>query len=183
MRRYIKRCPKCRRKNPEEAHICAHCAAFLAMVRPEPDSDPAQEPPLGATLTPPAPGVADNALDGTTTQRYDEAAARCELQVIGAPVTYQLQDGDVVGQPDPDSGAQIQLDGVRGANFVHRRHCQVTCRDGTWYVTAIDQAALGRDFTNRTLVNSRPLAPGESRALNNGDRLTLSGVSLLVRIA
>jgi predicted component of type VI protein secretion system len=50
--------------------------------------------------------------------------------------------------------------------------------DKKWHITAIEQQA----YTNPTFINQQRVLPGESRPLRNGDRLTLSGVMLTVRI-
>jgi len=91
---------------------------------------------------------------------------------------HQVRDGWVVGQAHPTSTADVQLAGLTGINYVHRRHCRFECREDGWYVTAIEQEG----YTNPTFVNHRRLAPDEPAPLRNGDRLSLSSVSINVRI-
>lgn len=128
-------------------------------------------------------------------EELDAAAGTCEPQPepaatpepaptlfletgTGSGQVFEVRDGYVVGQAHPSSMAQIQLADLPGITYVHRRHCSFTFKDRKWHVTAIEQ----QSYTNPTLINQQRLAPGESRPLHNGDRLTLSGLTLTVRI-
>ena len=91
---------------------------------------------------------------------------------------FEVREGYVVGQAHPTSMAQIQLTDFPGVTYVHRNHCSFTFKDRKWNVTAIEQQA----YTNPTFLNQQRLAPGETRPLRNGDRLTLSGLTLTIRI-
>ena len=91
---------------------------------------------------------------------------------------FEIREGYVVGQAHPSSTAQIQLTDLPAIAYVHRSHCSFALKDRKWHVTAIEQ----QTYTNPTLVNQQRLAPGESTPLRNGDRLTLSGLTLTVRI-
>lgn len=91
---------------------------------------------------------------------------------------FEIREGYVVGQAHPSSTAQIQLTDLPAVAYVHRSHCSFALKDRKWHVTAIEQ----QTYTNPTLVNQQRLAPGESTPLRNGDRLTLSGLTLTVRI-
>lgn len=107
-----------------------------------------------------------------------EARPALFLESGGGGQVFEVHEGDVIGQAHPSSNAQIQLADLTGIGYVHRNHCSFAFRDKTWQVTAIAQ----QTYTNPTLVNQQRLSPGESRPLRNGDRLTLSGLTLAVRI-
>ncbi|HUW62683.1 MAG TPA: FHA domain-containing protein [Candidatus Bathyarchaeia archaeon] len=91
---------------------------------------------------------------------------------------FEVREAYVVGQAHPSSTAQIQLADLPGVAYVHRSHCSFAFKDRKWHVTPIEQ----QTYTNPTLVNQQRVPPGESCPLRNGDRLTLSGLTLTVRI-
>jgi len=96
----------------------------------------------------------------------------------GAGQVFEVREGYVVGQTHPSSCAQIQLADLPGIGYVHRNHCSFSFQDDAWRVTAIQQPG----YTNPTMLNHKRIGPGESKPLHNGDRLTLSGVTLNIRI-
>ncbi|OQX17693.1 MAG: hypothetical protein BWK76_09920 [Desulfobulbaceae bacterium A2] len=86
----------------------------------------------------------------------------------------------ICGRLDPGVANQIALDGIPGLNVIHSRHCRFTCREGVWYVMAIENTSKG--YTNPTYVNNVMIRPGETRAIRHGDSLTLSGTTFLFRV-
>ncbi len=176
MSHYVRLCPACQQVNAEYAHTCSRCGQFIGLESPvaAPTADPTT--PLPAADPTPPPVAAAAASSPTVTQRYPA----CVLEAVDGQ-RHPVQSGWVVGQAHPSSAAQVQLQGA-GTAFVHRSHCQLHYNGTTWEVTALDQQVLGGTFTNPTVVNRIPLAPGSQQALQHGDNLALSGVLLRVLI-
>ena len=167
MVRYAKICPRCGRQNDEFADACEKDGEFLGMV---PATPVAEEPAAEAAAESSAPSAPLRAIGQPTRVLY--------LDVSETGECHQVSDGWVVGQAHATSTADLQLEEPTGINYVHRRHCRFECREDGWYVTAIEQDG----YTNPTFVNHRRLAPDEPAPLRNGDRLSLSSVSINVRI-
>ena len=164
MLKYVKECPRCGRVNGELSEACGDCGEFLGMVPAAPLREIPPEPPSPAP--PPLP------------QREPPAAPARALYLDVGGECHEIKDGYVVGQQHPTSQADLQLSGLEGINYVHRRHCQFGLRADGWYVTVLEQ----QSYTNPTYVNQRALAVGEACLLRNGDRLRLAGVTLHVRV-
>lgn len=167
---YAKICPRCGHENDEFADACEKDGEFLGMVPATPVSDEAAASEPQAEQESPAPSA--------PLREFGQPARVLYLDVTETAECHQVRDGWVVGQAHPTSTADVQLEGATGINYVHRRHCRFECRDDAWYVTAIEQDG----YTNPTFVNHRRLAPDETAPLRNGDRLSLSSVSINVRI-
>lgn len=186
MLEYVKICPKCGHENPEdEAGTCKAqgCDQFLGMVEPVPRPNIIQE-----TLSPypespeDRPNVTEHFKDGSqesvrVTNRF-KAVSALYLDLPGTEQIYPIQSGFVLGQAHPTSTADIQLVGIQGVNFIHRRHCSFDYTGDCWNVTTIPQ----EEFTNPTLVNHIKLQPGQKYPIRNGDRLTLCNITFNVRI-
>lgn len=169
---FVKICPQCQAINPEYENICTQCGQFIGMETPVARPQPKPAAKAKPKTAPPA-----------ATQRFDPAAVCFYLEAPGSDTVYTIHHGDVLGQAHPSSAAQVQIDAnLQGSEFIHRQHCRFECKDGIWYVTALDQKAFQRDFTNPTFVNQHRLAPNTRQALKDGDRLGLSGVFLQVKI-
>lgn len=195
---FVKICPKCGHANPEYENACTVCAYFIGMESPVAANTAAvQSTPSrgdentssGETNTAEAPSIDEHSAAADASHEAAAAPARrfaarpsLYLQPIGSEQIFEVRDGWIVGQAHPGSTAQLQLQDLPSISYVHRNHCQFSLREATWYVTAIDQAPRGRDFTNPTLVNHTKLAPGETHLLRNGDQLSLAGVKLVIRI-
>ena len=183
MLEYVKICPKCGRANSEFSDICGNDSEFLGMIEPIPkpkentvSPSPATEP-TGQTQTG-STAPSESAQEKVrVTNRFENASA-FYLEVPGTQQLYTIKNGSVLGQAHATSDADVQLSGILGVNFVHRRQCAFDYAEAKWHVTAIKQD----DFTNPTLVNHINLQPGQRHALNNGDRLTLCNITLNVRI-
>ncbi|NIA12522.1 MAG: FHA domain-containing protein [Nitrospiraceae bacterium] len=165
MLKYVKECPRCGRMNDELSEACGECGEFLGMVPAAPLRETPPEPPPPASPPPLPQGEPSASL-----------ARALYLDVGGA--CHEIQDGYIVGQQHPTSQADVQLSGLEGVTYVHRRHCRFELREDGWYVTALEQPS----YTNPTQVNRRTLAAGEACVLHNGDRLRLAGVTLQVRV-
>jgi hypothetical protein len=173
MAEFVRVCPKCKHINPEYENLCLACGQFIGMetARPKPAA-PASKPPSPAPTAPPQ-----------ATRRFTPGSESFYLEAVDGGQVFTVQNGWIMGQAHADSPARIQLSAeFKGSEYLHRQHCRFDCRDGQWQVTALDQKAFGRDFTNPTFVNQRPVAPNTRHPLKNGDKLTLSGVVFLVKI-
>lgn len=169
MAEFVKICPKCGEINPEYENLCRGCQLFIGM---EPSVVRPCEPPAAA---PPAPNLGEPREEA----RRSAAVPRCRLVLPGAGVELSVSDGASLGQAHPGSLAGMQLPTeVPGVAYVHRQHCRFLLLDGQWHLEVVDQAHLGRSFTNPTWVNGVELAPGRQQALADGDELRLSGVRL-----
>ena len=183
MLEYVKICPKCGRENPETSDICSNEGEFLGMVEPIPKQTEHSAPSTLQT-------DAENQM-----RNHDTAPKKCEhqekratnryenpplfyLEIPGIEKIYTIRHGNVLGQAHSTSDADVQLSGISGVNFVHRRQCRFDYLDGKWNVTAIKQD----EFTNPTFVNHNRLEPGQKRTLANGDRLILCNITFTVRI-
>lgn len=178
MLRYIKVCPRCGFHNDEFAEACARDKEFLGMV-PATPADAAPPPICDEAATASAPPAPNGILqDAPAVRAMPESHPRLYVEVAATGQCFEPCPGNVIGQAHPASQANIQLQGIPGINYVHRRHCSFDFSNGRWMVTAIGQA----DYTNPTFHNERRVEPGQSVPLADGDRLKLSGVLLHVRI-
>lgn len=100
------------------------------------------------------------------------------LDLVGTTNTYEIQNGWILGRSDPESRANIQLSNIYGVNFIHRRHCLFDYCNGQWFITAL----VNKPFTNSSFVNQTKLEPGQRYPIKNGDKLTLSKLTLNIRI-
>jgi pSer/pThr/pTyr-binding forkhead associated (FHA) protein len=71
----------------------------------------------------------------------------------------------------------IDLGSESLGDTVSRSHARVQLVEGRWVLWAMPKSR------NLTAVNGSPLGAGEHRGLNNGDRITLGGVSLTLTLA
>ncbi|CAK0772234.1 putative FHA domain-containing protein [Gammaproteobacteria bacterium] len=197
--RYLRICPQCRHENPEQAHRCQQCGLFIGMepavlAKPaatEPEAKPATPEnapmaPMANTIPDPAPApmTDDWSWDGAPAhQAATPEPAGIELECLGYPTVLTVSAGATIGQDHPQQGADVPVPReINESLYLHRRHCRIDQENGRWWLTAIDQAAFGREFTNPTRINDIPLAPGERRELHEGDLLRLSGLRLRVRV-
>lgn len=191
MAAYVKICPRCGHRNDELASICEKDGEFLGMVPaapahaapPEPvDTSTAQQ--LGPEEVARGGPERDAAETGAGTGRHvvlspaSMPGKALYLDVDASGQYYQVRDGWVVGQSHSSSPAEIQLSGLPGINFVHRRHCAFEFADNEWRVKPLPQA----DYTNPTFLNEKRLLTGKSFPLRNGDVLRCASVTLRVRI-
>jgi hypothetical protein len=183
MLEYVKICPKCGQANSEFSDICGNDGEFLGMIEPIPkhkESSASPAPPMEQSGQTQAGSTAQNESaqeKERVTNRFENASA-FYLEIPGTDQVYTIKNGFVLGQAEPTSDADVQLSGIPEINFVHRRHCLFDYAENKWHVTAIKNEG----FTNPTLVNHVKLQPGQRHALNNGDRLILSSITLNVRI-
>jgi hypothetical protein len=176
---YVRVCPRCGHVSPEYDNVCAVCQQFIGMEETVPASaQPAvTQPPPSPLALPVSPAA------GPLTQRFVAAEPALFLEAKGGTL-LPVRPGWTLGQAHPSSDAEVQLPTrLAGVEFVHRHHCRFDHEESRWYVTALDQWSLGRDFTNPTLVNSRPVPSGKRVSLADGDELRLSGVVLRVRVS
>ncbi|CAK0774417.1 putative FHA domain-containing protein [Gammaproteobacteria bacterium] len=181
MAEYVRICPRCKFQNPEHDDVCNSCRQFIGLEDPTPA--PKKVSPPAAEVTP-KPTVLVQVVETPAelkkipeTKRYVEPA----LFLEAGGLLLAVRSGHRLGQKHSKNDAEIQLPKtLAGSEFVHRQHCCFE-HDGTrWYVTAIDQKPLGRNFTNPTFLNGRVVSPGTKAALTNGDELKLSGVVLYI---
>lgn len=177
MAAYVKICPRCGHRNDELASACERDAEFLGMVPAIPVHEAPPEPALEAP-PPAAETPAPEAVAAPEAEAEPLPPHALYLDLEETAQYFAIRDGWVVGQAHPSSTAEVQLSGVEGVNYVHRRHCAFEYRDGRWHVRPLAQP----DYTNPTFLNDKRVAPGESATLRNGDRLRLSNVTLRIRI-
>lgn len=176
MLKYVKICPRCGHANDEFSETCAVDGEFLGMAPAVPaaaTSDSVTEENVSAP--------AENATVETRqpeTQQIGVPSRVLYLDIAANGDCHEIHDGWVIGQAHPTSQAEVQLEGIPGINFVHRRHCRFENREDGWYVIALEQPS----YTNPTFINQEKVEPGQGRRLRNGDRLGLSNVIVNVRI-
>jgi hypothetical protein len=181
MTTYIKICPRCGHENHEFADACEIDGEFLGIVPAVPAPEKSEEKKVPEPL-PEKPSIEKtpgtlSLGDIPVTERFEKPTQALYLETsIGQ--TYEVPPGGVLGQTHPSSSAQVQLNDIPGVNYVHRSHCLFEYIDNGWRVTALPQP----DYTNPTFVNSKRLEPGEQAPIRNGDKLTLSNITLNVRI-
>lgn len=174
MAEFVRVCPRCRQVNPEYQNVCTACNQFIGM---EP-TVPSSSAPAAQTA-----GGPEKSTPVQATRRFVPANDSFYLQLPGSDLVLTVRSGAVLGQAHPSNDAALQIpEEIEGCEFVHRRHCRFELRERSWMVTALDQKELDSDFTNPTYVNESLVTAGSSRTLNNGDRLRLSGITLLVKI-
>ncbi|CAK0760723.1 putative FHA domain-containing protein [Gammaproteobacteria bacterium] len=190
---YVRICPRCGHVSPEYDNVCGMCQHFIGMeeaVPPPPRATATPVTPAAAPQPPtvPPPPLAQRTVTPTDlareplTQRFVSSDPTLFLEV-GNGTLLPMRSGWRLGQAHASNDAEVQLPAqTAGVEFVHRHHCRFDHERTQWYVTALDQRLLGRDFTNRTQINGRLLPPGERRTLSDGDELRLSGVILRIRI-
>jgi len=193
MLRYIKKCPRCGHENHEDEFNCSICGYSLIMVPSEPASDQTsdlEEEPLHrgptwkesgkpnvAEVPGKQPSQQEQPHQHPVTLRMDPQS-HFLLELPGTSRQYEVYDGYILGQEHPTNGAQIQLSGIEGVNYIHRQHCRFEFSSGEWYVTPLPQA----NFTNPTTLNLQRLQTGQKYKIMNGDRLTLSRITFYIRI-
>jgi hypothetical protein len=200
MTEYVRVCPRCDQATPEYENICAYCQNFIGMeeavlassiasFKAESTGVSAEIPAATVMASPSGDGEDPALLAGNTTPRVPVEPLTRRF-VANEPTLFleiardthlPVYPGWRLGQPHPGNDAEIQLPNhLPGIEFVHRQHCCFEHRSNQWYVIAIDQRSLGRDFTNPTLVNNRILPPGQQVLLSDGDELRLSGIKITV---
>lgn len=170
---FIKICPQCGQQNPEYENLCSACGHFIAMEsavpkQPAKPKDSAAKPKMPAT---------------TSRSQPSEETASFYLHVEQTGQLHTVKSGWVIGQAHSSSTAHIQLAAeLDGCRYVHRQHAQFSYQDGHWWVTALDQKAFQRDFSNPSFLNQQPLELEKPHILQDGDRLVLSNVVLFVKM-
>lgn len=180
---YVRICPRCGQQSPEYENICINCRHFIGMEESVPV--PTVEEKTGITSSTPAINseTSTEVVVGSLTQRFVPINPALFLEITKES-RLPVYSGWRLGQPHSGSDAEVQLPAqISGVEFIHRYHCRFDYEQDRWYVTALDQRSFARDFTNPTQVNGQFLPPGGQFALNDGDELRLSGVTLWVRIA
>lgn len=180
MTEFVKICPKCGTPNPEYENLCAECGQFIGMepATPRPQTSPPAAPAEAPAAPPPAAPERPTPAAATAAERaffYLEPAFDHEILTV--------RENAILGQAHAQSEAEVQIPGrIEGAAFLHRRHCRFEHRNHGWQVQVLDQSRYGREFTNPTRVNGEEVMPGDSRRLDDGDELRLSGLGFRVRI-
>ncbi len=183
MAEFVRICPRCGSDNPEYENTCQQCDYFIGMETPvAKTSDSAivfeeaskSEPKLESDLEPVVDTVNPSSAMTSQTALY--------LESVATGRKFAVEDQWIIGQQHDTNTAQIQLAQIEGVNFVHRQHCQFFYQQNQWWVKSIDQKQHGRDFTNPTFLNQKPLTLEQQTVLHNGDILALAGVALMVRI-
>jgi len=174
---FVKICPRCGTPNPEYENLCSECGQFVGMEpsvpRPAEAPTPPPAPPEEPPSPPPRPTPAATSVE----------VGSCWLEPLFGGEILTVRSGAVLGQAHESNDAELQIPAtVDGSAYLHRRHCRLDREGDGWYLTAIDQAAFGRDFTNPTRVNEETLAPGERRQVGDGDELRLSDLRFRVKI-
>lgn len=182
MAEFVKICPQCQQINPEYENLCSGCGQFIGMESPQ--LRPVAAPKAASAAAPNAPKPSSPPITEAPapTQRFG-ASPSFYLLLDGSEQIYNIESGQVLGQAHPGNPAQVQIDKtIPGSEFLHRQHCRFVYKDKTWYVQAIDQQKLQKEFTNPTEINQRKLSPGRAHPLKNGDQLTLSGLKFQVKL-
>jgi len=165
--------------NDEEADVCAQDGEFLGMVpaAPAPECPSAKAPPVVEANAAPAPSPAPPSAtlsQGSVSATDPVLYLDCE----GGGQCHAVRPGWTVGQAHASGTAEVQLSGMPGVQYVHRRHCRFEYQGDIWYLCPLPQT----EYTNPTTINGRSVAPGERAAVRNGDRIALAGVRLTARI-
>ncbi|MGB9751524.1 FHA domain-containing protein [Roseiflexus castenholzii] len=138
-----------------------------------PPAIPSAPPSYQAPPSPPAPAVPPMTpapVSGRTT------LASCVLVVMGTGAVLPLPAASqaLVGRSDPVSKFYPDVDlGPHGAldQGVGRRHARIFVQSGQVMIEDLDSV-------NGTLVNGQRVLPHQSRALSNGDQITLGRMLL-----
>jgi pSer/pThr/pTyr-binding forkhead associated (FHA) protein len=184
MSTFIKICPRCGQHNPEYENACVECSDFIGMETPIPS--PLSLGEAQATSAGALGHQSSDQAQAATVIAQQSALAQLQptlyLQVLGSEQVFEVRDGWTVGQSHASGTADLQLRDLSGIKYVHRNHCRFSCLNGDWYITPTDQRQFGRDFTNPTVLNQTTLTPGEAHGIENGDRLSLANLKVVVRI-
>lgn len=182
---YLKKCPSCGYKSPEAEYNCNKCKYFLGDVEPEaePECSPAEEIAVEEesreTTFSSDPIESDNvntSHQANSLRKTDCYVRPTMLSIEFAGDVYDVKSGMVMGKSDASSTAELQITGLPG--HIHRSHCRFDFVDNKWQVTAIKN----EEFTNPTYVNGGKILPNQSKAIQNGDRLSLCDITFQVRI-
>ena len=174
---WVKVCPECGHLNAEYNQLCVAegCDAFLGGQSSEPSSGREATAELTTRSKDNDPGP------GERSGGQETAAAALVLETPGFDATFRVRNGDTVGRGDMGSTAEVQLNGLPALNLVHRRHCRFELCNGRWYCTPLDEGTFHPP--NPTIVNGEFVPPGQSRPLDDGDRLSLANTHLVVRLS
>jgi len=183
---YLRICPQCRHENPEEEHRCQQCGLFIGM---EPavlikSVETNEEIAIseGEQPVPTSDPMTDTWDAAPAFQVHPPGTTKIELECLGYPTILTVPSGATIGQQHYQEGADIPIPSeIAESRYLHRRHCRIDNEDGHWWITAIEQSAFGRKFTNPTRINDIPLPPGERKELHEGDLLRLSGLRMRVK--
>lgn len=186
---YVKICPVCGYKNPEDEAVCqgSGCNEFVAQLEPVLDTETSQRDPV-QNITPAPSAVISNhektvpsSGSSSSTKRYtppgtERYRPQPSLHLLYSGREYEIVSGAVMGKQDPQSSATLQIPGL--PDYIHRRHCKFDVHDGEWTVSAIKNP----EFTNPTYVNTTRIEPNQNHKLRHGDRLSLCDITFTVRI-
>lgn len=201
---YVKICPdpRCAHQNDEIADSCERCHRLLGQVYTTPihESELLKDSPkLG---DPDPPSESDAALREADRQPVADAGTQqtqvrkttavstdlLTLELIGGGRVFPIRAGQTLGRDDGSTGDPGRVNIPNGAGvdvrYVSRWHCRFDYHNGQWSVTPLNP----RDFMselkapNPTSLGEQRLTIGQSYAVHDGDRLTLTDVELLIRI-
>jgi hypothetical protein len=107
--------------------------------------------------------------------------ARGMLREEGSGESYELKwQPAIIGRQDPKNPASaktlaVDLSEQPEARTVSRQHAQITEVNGQYFLEALEPR-------NPTLLNDRPLLPGERRPLLPGDKIQVGKIALVFAI-
>lgn len=181
---YVKICPVCGYKNPEDSDVCIQDKVYLGMVPTIREED------IDSTPKAVAKESVNDSKHPTVLPLMPESDNKIQLniptvlylEIDGMNHVFPVKPGNIAGQAYPGNTASIQFSDVPFVKYVHRQHCQFDMQNNEWTVTALDQGRFGKDFTNPTRLNGELLKLGTPYPLKQGDQLVLGKLTLNLRL-
>ena len=159
-------CERCGESYAASLEACPYCT-----LRLPPDAAPPTSSLHRSPTVPPLQTAADAPLAaGTTLLLQTLPGGDCIVVPTDEPVIL----GREVPTNTTDNARLVALDALNAHQYgVSRQHCLITPAEGKLWVTDLDS-------TNGTYLNTQRIPPHHSYALQNGDRLILGTLHLLV---
>ena len=165
-------CTSCGMPVADDAEACPACGAPRSV-----------DPVATRVFTPPVPGghTAQNPEQrtlATTPSREDDEA--CDSMLVLRP-SWTRAEGEIrIDVPFCVLGREGDYRAELFSPRVSRQQVELSYMDGTWTATQLGTTNLSWVWSKET--GSRPLNPGESGTLHDGDRLRLADQTFFVRI-
>lgn len=176
MTEYVKICPQCGFNNREGNNNCEKCGQFLGLVRAIPKEEQAETTENRGGET----AVSDSVEIKVEPEAIPESGRKPEpriyIQCLSTDSSFEIKNGNIVGQAHETSTADVQLSGMPDITYVSRRHCRFDFENEAWFVTAMT------DALNPTTVNQVTVAPGGRLRVRDGDELVMANVAFRIRI-
>ena len=167
----VKACPLCGTRNPPDELFCSNCGTSLADVAAMEESElegvdaevAEEETEAGGDTTP-------NEGDVAPAETADTAPSHTVREVPTATCALLFPWGRVEVAGELPIGRETgfsPLGELASYNTVSRQHAVVSLADGQWTVRDLRS-------TNGTYLNGARLAEGETKPINDGDRIGFS---------